>query len=222
MGGFGVCACSQASGRHPLRTTSSRHQRCRRKQLSHQSAERHVADLEIESASRKGATFVFISHVFRAGENQQRIPTWLVERAIVIGAPSRRVADLEIESAIHKGAVFKPFAATKQGTITAEQINKGSKRHRTNFRGPSASHGRKRWIRGWSTTSSTARPSWVALCPNLELSTTSWRDHARFAAVFYCRKIEAFVIKGLYTCIREQCNRAWHGHLFSTVRVECG
>ena len=36
-----------------------------------------------------------------------------------------------------------------------------SKRHRTNFRGPSASHGRKRWIRGWSTASSTARPSWV-------------------------------------------------------------
>ena len=70
---------------------------------------------------------MFISHVFRAGENQQRTPAWQVAIIIVIGAPNRRVADLEIESAIHKGAIFmfnKPFAATKQGTITAEQINK--------------------------------------------------------------------------------------------------
>ena len=47
--------------------------------------------------------------------------------SIVIGAPNRRVADPEIKSVIHKGVVFvfiKPFAATKQGTITAEQINK--------------------------------------------------------------------------------------------------
>ena len=70
---------------------------------------------------------MFISHVFRAGENQQRTSAWQVEVTIVIGAPNRRVADLEIESAIRKGAVFmfnKPFATIKQGAITAEQINK--------------------------------------------------------------------------------------------------
>ena len=69
------------------------------------------------------------------------------------------------------------------------------------------SHGRKRCIGGWSTTSSTARPSWVAPCPSLELSTTSWR-RARpcsgFAAVSAAERQRAFVIKGFYTCIREQ------------------
>ena len=66
---------------------------------------------------------------------------------------------------------------------------------------------RKCWIRGWSTTSSTARPSWAAPCPSWELSTTSWRSArpcSGFAAVSTAERLSAFAIKGFYTCVREQ------------------
>ena len=57
-----------------------------------------------------------------------------------------------------------------------------------NFRRLSVSRGRTRWSRGWSTSSSTAWPSWDAPCPSWELS-TNCETMLRFGGGFHCRMI---------------------------------
>ena len=97
---------------------------------------RRVADLETESAIRKGAVFVSSSHMLRPSRSTSE------------GTITAEEIDKDTLIDAHYGAIDANAMERSLG------IRLCSKRHRTNFRRPSVSRGRTRWSRGWSTASS--------------------------------------------------------------------
>ena len=117
---------------------------------------RRVADLEIESASRKGAAFVFIK------------PHAVTEQVKDLVSKRFGAGDISVISEIdtHCGTIAAKAMKQKPGDLTVQQ--KSQDEFQKAF-----GRGRTRWSRDWSTTSSTARPSWASPCPSWEPSTTS-------------------------------------------------